>query len=107
MTKDFSKVFTGGCKVGRTYSTWPFAKFVVEPSHLALVAPFKKEYHFLATDDVIICPYKHVLFRVPNGIQIKHHKSEYPDRIIFWSFKTKPLLESLKSTNFALKIQFE
>ena len=96
-------ILTGGAKTGLVHSSWPFARLIIEPTQLVLHAHLK-EFVFSSEDELEIAVARHVLFRIPTGIQILHNNPDYPDRVVFWYLRTQKLLDYLSITEFADKL---
>lgn len=103
---DSTLQFTGGAKVGWTKISYPFAKLFVAPSFINLhvgFITFKEDYLF-SPDDIISLEKFVVIPYVAWGIKINHTISDYPEKVIFWSFKNPDdLLKQITSFGFQAK----
>jgi len=76
---------TGGARIGWINATWPLAKLTVQKNKINLNATLIGKYSF--TQEQIISIKKYTAIPIIGwGVQIIHNISEYPKKIIFWSF---------------------
>ena len=103
MTDQFPIILTGGSRVGKIHSSWPFSKLRIEKSQITLHAS-SGSYTFSNTDEIKITKHLHLLLRVPIGIEIKHTNPKYPLKVIFWYWRINRLNKFLSSAGFTNKI---
>ncbi len=91
---------TGGARVGWINATWPLAKLIVQKNKIDLNAKLIGKYSF--TQEQIISIKKHTTIPILGwGIQIVHNVSEYPKKIIFWSFRNpESIITKIRETGF-------
>jgi hypothetical protein len=92
--------FLGGARVGWAKATWPFAMLTCSKDKLRLfVFPFGG-YDF-APDQVKTLEEIMYFPLIGMGIRINHNVNDYPEKIIFWSFRTPGnLLRHIRETGF-------
>src|SRR5205085_7599265 len=92
--------FLGGARVGWANATWPFAVLTCSKDKLRLfVFPFGG-YDFPAER---VKSLEEIMdFTLSGmGIRINHNINDYPEKIIFWSFRTPGnLLKHIRETGF-------
>ncbi len=91
---------TGGARVGWINATWPLAKLIIQNNRIDLKAAFVGKYSFAKEQVISINKYT----TIPIwgwGIQIVHNVSEYPKKIIFWSFSSPTsLIKKIEAAGF-------
>lgn len=91
---------TGGARVGITNATFPFAKLKVDKNQLELNVSMVGKYIF-ASDDVVSIKTYTLIPLLGQGIKINHSIDTYPDKIIFWTFRSpKLILQNIETTGF-------
>jgi hypothetical protein len=91
---------TGGARVGWINATWPLAKLIVQKNRIDLNATLIGKYSF--TQEQVISIKKYTTIPILGwGIQIIHNISEYPKKIIFWSFSNpESVITKIQETGF-------
>ena len=91
---------TGGARVGWINATWPLAKLTIQSNRLDLNAALVGKYSF--TKEQVISINKYTTIPILSwGIQIVHNVSEYPKKIIFWSFSSPAsIIKKIESAGF-------
>jgi hypothetical protein len=74
---------TGGARVGWTNATWPFAQLSATADRLTISIRLLGTYSF--TPDQVSAVERYTMIPVLGwGIQIRHCRVDYPQRVIFW-----------------------
>jgi hypothetical protein len=77
----FEANFRGGAQIGWLNASWPFASLRVSVDGLSLSC--LGSYSFKPDQVVALEPYGSIPF-FASGIQIRHNRPDYPERMIFW-----------------------
>lgn len=98
MPKPFAA--TGGARIGWVNATWPFAQLSATDGKLTISATLLGTYDF--TPDQVTAIERYTLIPLLGwGIRIRHRRSEYPERIIFWCLGSPGnILHGISSAGF-------
>jgi hypothetical protein len=90
--------FVGGARVGWVNATWPFAKLAVSADRLTISSLGR--YDFAPSQVISLERYGSIpLFY--SGVRVKHNRSDYPEKIIFWCLgNTDAVLSEIRSVGF-------
>jgi hypothetical protein len=91
---------TGGAQLGWINSSWPLARLSVTREKLILAVTLMGTYSFNPSDVAAVELY--VLFPLLAwGVRVRHCKTDYPQRIIFWSLgHLQRILDGILGTGF-------
>ncbi|MEM6958169.1 MAG: hypothetical protein AAF411_22345 [Myxococcota bacterium] len=93
--------FRGGSRVGMVNASWPFAELSVEADQIVLKAAFTTLR--FAPEDVAALEHVQWMPLLAQGVQIRHTRDDIPDRVIFWAFRPKRVLEAIANAGFTPK----
>ena len=92
----FSQI--GGTRLGFFNATWPFAKISVSQDTLELKC-FSKKYKFEKDQIIDLREYNGMMSK---GLLIEHKLNDYPEHIVFWTFKFERLKHSLEKFGYLI-----
>ena len=87
---------TGGLRADLFNASWPFAKLTVTKEKI-LLKVISKEYEIEKSKIDTLKKYKGI-FSV--GLEIGHHESQIPARLIFWTFNFARLKQGLEQMGY-------
>ena len=90
---------TGGARVGWVNASWPLAQLSVSEGRLRLYAFLIGQYDF-APEDVIAFENYGFIPILASGVRIMHRRTDYPQKIIFWSARPNRLIERIGQAGF-------
>jgi hypothetical protein len=92
---------TGGARIGWRNATWPLAKLIVQPDRIDINIKFLGNYSFTKEQVISLKKYS-IIPVIGQGIKIAHTISEYPKKIIFWTFDNpESIIIQIKETGFS------
>ena len=97
---------TGGAKIGRVNTSYPFATLYVDENTLKIDASLAGNVIFQPQDIISIKPYKAIPL-IGQGIKILHRVENYKQNVIFWTTKDPEfVISQIKQTGFLEKANF-
>src|SRR5437588_3506105 len=91
---------TGGAQIGWVNATWPLARITAQRDRLTITARVLGTYTFGPEQIHSVERYVLVPF-LAWGIRVRHHVSEYPQRIIFWCLGSpETVLRGIRDSGF-------
>lgn len=88
---------TGGAQIGWVSATWPFAQLVASPERLSVGGRLLGSYDFSPNEVAALEPRGWV----SRGVRIVHTNPTYPEKIIFFSFRSpERLIQKIEGLGF-------